>query len=290
MKSCGIIGTGKLGTTLSEALDRLGRLSWVISRSEESVTRVSGRISAKVEILSDIRKIDKIPGIIFITTKDSEIEEVADNLADQFHENLDGIIIVHCSGILGLNVLNKCNIEGAITVGAHPYQTFFAMKSEDLNGIAWGIEAKNDVEDLNYLIKELNGKPVLLADETIKLKALYHCSAVVASNFLTALLHNSIKIAETAEIQPMDFIKPIVETTIKNVWDNLEQNHKLSLTGPYARGDVGAISLHLNALKAYPQILEIYVNLAKATSQSAYDSGILNFDNYSKIMNLLNES
>ena len=91
------------------------------------------------------------------------------------------------------------------------------------------------------VVADLGGRPFEVADDK---RALYHASAVVASNHLVALLGQAERIAAQAGV-PFEALLDLVGSTLANV---VELGPASALTGPAARGDTATIRRHVEAL------------------------------------------
>jgi predicted short-subunit dehydrogenase-like oxidoreductase (DUF2520 family) len=282
--SVGIIGYGKLGSTLSSAFSDMDNLKWIVDNDVAKLS-LAKEFKSSINLFNSIEEIEVIPEYIFITVLDSEIENVAKLLAEKFQVSLKNKFIIHCSGAYSLDILSSCEKFGANTANLHPYQTFYYPSKELLKGCGWSIQAKWNHESLFKLVESLGGNPVV-AEEDEKLRALYHCSAVIASNFMNTLLSLSAEVATLAKIDPKKFIPAIVNTTVKNNLNNLG-NNEFPLTGPFARGDIETIKKHINALSDYPDLLKQYSLIALATLEKSYHNKMIDSDKYQQIKDIL---
>jgi predicted short-subunit dehydrogenase-like oxidoreductase (DUF2520 family) len=105
-------------------------------------------------------------------------------------------------------------------------------------------------------------------------------SAVISSNYLISLLALGAEMAEKAGISARDFLPGIIETTVANFIDGLDNGHPLALTGPVARGEIALINKHLVALDNEPELQKQYARLGIMTSGIALDHGLIDKDNY----------
>jgi predicted short-subunit dehydrogenase-like oxidoreductase (DUF2520 family) len=112
------------------------------------------------------------------------------------------------------------------------------------------------VEALLHLAADLGGKGVRMSSQG---KLLYHASAVMASNYFTALLDAALATAEQAEIprdEALAALEPLVRATLAN---NFKVGPAAALTGPIARGDVGLVGRQYARLRqASPELAEVY--------------------------------
>jgi predicted short-subunit dehydrogenase-like oxidoreductase (DUF2520 family) len=283
----GVIGAGKLGTVLSRHFAAKGRLHVIADISEDVRSSLKSNFGNQIPIISLLNDEKYLSDIIFLTVSDSQILTSASQLAADMGNSLKGKIIIYCSGILNLEVLEPCRKMGAICFGAHPYQTFFHSDANLLQGVGWGIEQSDNKELILELIKEMGGNPVVLSENAVKNKAAYHCSAVVCSNFMAASVAFAEEIANSVDVDPKDFIPKIIETTINNNISSIKNGGEMPLTGPLARNDTHTIELHIQSLKAYPELLKPYCYLTLASVEIAYQHNILTYENYNYLKKTL---
>jgi len=263
------VGPGTVGTALALALARAGY----------PVVAIAGRSTGQVKALAD-----RIPGartadsvqqavdatdVVFLTVPDDAIKPVAQGIAWPIECSA-----IHCSGVASVDLLAPA-IEASAQAGVfHPLQTFAtaAQAEKNMPGSAFGIEATSDelLATLFGMAKALGGTPLAIAGD----KSVYHASAVIASNYLVTLLDIASGLWETLGLSREDGLKallPLVRGTI----ENLEAvGLPRALTGPVARGDVGTIERHLDALsRVAPDILPVYKGLARRTIPIARAKG-----------------
>ncbi len=283
---CGVIGVGKLGSVLVQALSRKGALNWIIEKSHKAVPFINEEINTGIKCYSSINKKIILPDFIFLTVNDSGIEDVSDRLADVFGQKLSGKYVIHCSGVLPVSVLESCRRAGAKTACCHPYQTFYEPSPDILNDISWGVETKDSFDILEKIINNLGGRALKLSYKNKAEKALYHISAVFASNFLSTAVTGSELISSKASLPWNDFLPKIINTTIGN---NLKVTDKIRfpLTGPIARADLETIRLHVKTLKKYPSLLNIYCYLSLATLETAKINKLITKQKFGEIKEFL---
>ncbi len=271
----GIVGGGRLGSTLAMAIAKLHRLEWVIVHSETSMENLSRKISSEIPLLTDFDFIPHPPKLIIITVPDGSIEHLANQIANHFGESLAGTLIVHCSGALGLEPLTECVMYGGSCAAIHPFQTFTGETDTILRGIAWGMECMPDDEPLlSSVIMGLGGMPMLLNEETRNNKSLYHAAAVASSNFLVTVIDYARTLALQAGIEPEVFLPQIIMTTVENCLNTLDGT-QLPLTGPIARGDTDTVEKHIQTLAYDNNLQTIYKALSTATAITACTHGFI---------------
>lgn len=285
LPSIGIIGAGKLGSVLSIAFGK--QLRWIVCHTEIQAKELRNSFH-DVPIYTSIGQITSACDVVFLTVPDGKIKETAGFFSTVLGSTFVGKMIIHCSGALGLDELNPCREHGMKTIAAHPYQTFTGKDITALKGIAWGIECEKEDEDgINGLVTSLGGIPVVLSSTTKANKAVYHASAVVASNFVTMIVEVAREFAAKAGINDV-FLTPIIRRAIENSLEALHRDAPPPLTGPIARADVTTLELHRKALENTP-LWELYSILSRATAITAFRNGIITADEYGKVTNVVKE-
>ena len=118
----GIIGAGALGGSLAIALNSLGyQVPVIFSRSINSANYLSSKLNSSKSAISYQEVSDKCD-VIFITTPDKNIKEISDLIVWKSDQ-----IILHCSGVSDLDVLNNPKKIGASVGSMHPLYPFSDM-------------------------------------------------------------------------------------------------------------------------------------------------------------------
>jgi len=257
----GFIGIGTVGTALARALAAVGyAISAVSSRTQEDAERLTSSLP-KTRVAETPQGIAEACDLCFLTVNDDAIEPLAQSI-----DWPPRCAVVHCSGTASIDILGAAAEDGSSVGVFHPLQTFASPEQAALNipGSTFGIEASTD--DLARMLSEmalaLGGTPLRLSGE----KAIYHASAVIASNYLVTLLQMASSLWEKLGLSAkdgLDALLPLVRGTLAN----LEQvGLPDALTGPIARGDVGTVERHLDVLGCVaPELLPAYKELARRT-------------------------
>jgi predicted short-subunit dehydrogenase-like oxidoreductase (DUF2520 family) len=192
--------------------------------------------------------------IIIITTPDGAIEETSRRIADS-GTDVSGKKFIHMSGALSLGALEAVRCSGAQVLSIHPLQTFADLEGalSALPGSTFGVTCAPELEDwARDFVVDLNGTVQLVEDGD---KVLYHAAAVLACNLLTMVEHGAQSISRELGFSDEEFSRsfiPLAKTTIENV-ERLGPSE--ALTGPLARGDLGTIEAHLEALGRFDPVL-----------------------------------
>jgi len=256
-----IIGAGRLGGALAIALARINyEIENLAARNYETAERIAGSIEPKPKIVPSDDYSEITSDVILITTQDSEIERVADLLADQLKTKP---LVFHTSGLLSSEVLQRLKSIGCLTGSIHPLVSISdANLGADRFADAYFC-VEGDVEAVKVaeeIIGGLGGKPFFVAAEY---KALYHASAVTACGHLVALIDAAIEMLTKCGLDAKEARKillPLVKSTVGNLE---EQTTSEALTGTFARADVETFRKHIAVLQANvsPEALEIYLEL-----------------------------
>ncbi len=284
MMTVTIIGAGNVGITLAKKLDIVADFE-LIAHSAKSRNNALENGLPTIN-LTDWNRAVFEGEIIIICVKDSDVDNVVNQLCEQYSEKLNGKLVFHTSGTLPKESLSKLVKHGAKIAAAHPFQTFYFNEARVLNGIAWGVDSEeNDFKEISKFIDSINGKAIKLSAESVKKKALYHISAVAASNFMALSIDLAKEIAEEAGINVSEFLPQILETTLQN---NIKQlgSDTPAITGPVVRGDVETIKKHIEELGQSINAV-IYKNMCESLALTAFDKGLLSGEKFEQIMEIL---
>jgi len=284
----GIIGAGKVGTSLAAVLSDNRLLDWVFVRSDLPAKNIKDKTNFPIKFIQNFSQISGLPEIIFLTVSDNSIEQVAQSLSIYFEEDLRNHVIAHCSGSCSISVLETCKDLGAITAIAHPYQTFYLPSPALFDDIAWAVHSEGNIDNLKELIKKTGGKPFEINLNDDSTRGLYHASAVIASNYMNILINLAKSFADKINLPVDDFLIPILKTTLDNNIRTLKEDGEIPLTGPISRNDTQAVKLHLNSLNHEPFLKEPYKLLSSAAANVAFRNGIISEEimtDFKKIFN-----
>lgn len=273
-RKIGIIGAGVVGTAIGVVLKEKGyEVTGVYDLRSESTTQLVERIGCTTH--TSPQEVSRSADILFITTSDSAIKGVVEELADEgaFHA---GQVIVHMSGAQSSEILDRAKAYGALVLSVHPIQSFANLERaiENLPGSVFSIEGDKDAYDVAVCIVEtLDGEYFFINRES---KPLYHAGACVVSNYLVTLIDFGVKLLESTGI-PRNMgtkaLMPLIIGTINNI-ENI--GIPKALTGPIARGDLSTILKHLNCLEEMaPELMKLYSWLGFYTAQIALQKGTI---------------
>jgi predicted short-subunit dehydrogenase-like oxidoreductase (DUF2520 family) len=281
------IGAGVVGSTLARALHNNGyRIVSIVDRNGSSALALAKAVKCtKVGVIAT--DISPQTEILFLTVNDDEIKRLSIELAKQKRPLIKNILVIHCSGVHGVSVLDPLRRKGNKTAAMHPIQTFPhlgnpAKHLAHIKGIYYGIDAVgNSINQLEKIVADIGGKPIVITED---LKPLYHTACVFASNYLTMFLNTISELSKNFELpaQWTEVFGPLMSTTMENV---IKTSPSSALTGPIVRGDIDTIALHLDALNRYaPHLLPLYTTSGIETARIARDHGKITHENFSEII------
>lgn len=248
-----VIGPGNWGSSLLSALqDGEIPVGEVVSRRHRSGTVLMTDAQLETRIL-------------WLCVPDGAIVDVASAIVERRRElgkTLCGQLIVHSSGALTLAALEKARKAGASVGSVHPVMSFPTRRPVSLRDVLFGIETRQpEVKRRLYaLIRRFGGTPFAIPSTK---KALYHAAGTLASPLLLSELSAAMETARLAGLSANEatrWVGALAQATLRNLQINGEAK---SFSGPFARGDIATIRLHLQALARHRMLSEVYLSLAK---------------------------
>lgn len=253
----GFIGGGKVGFSLGKYLkennfDVVG----YFSKNVDSIKGAANFTNTK-EFYS-LKEILSESDILFITTTDSEIESVWENLKKLSIKNK---IICHCSGALSSEIFKGRENYNVFGYSVHPlfpikdkYESYKSLKEAVFT-------VEGDETYINIIISMFSsiGNKVKEIKKEDKIK--YHKSAVLVSNLVLGLISIGVEELESCGFysdEALDSLYPLIKNNIKNI---KEKGLYEALTGPVERGDLEIVKKHLEA--STDENKEIYKLLSK---------------------------
>lgn len=242
----GIAGAGRVAQALGRLLYARGEpVAFVASRSIQHARDAAAFIGAGVKAVG-YSELARLAGRILVAVPDWAIEAVAALLA------LKSGIVLHTCGARGPEALQALAERGVSCGTIHPLQTISDPESgaSALDGAAFAISG--DAPALAWaerIARAANGRILRIPAGR---RPLYHAAAVMASNYIAALLSAAQTLLVAADVDPEEALLalgPLARTSLENA---LQQGPAAALTGPIERGDVSTIAAHLAALKDIP--------------------------------------
>jgi predicted short-subunit dehydrogenase-like oxidoreductase (DUF2520 family) len=283
MLKLGFIGAGTVGTALAARLSGRGYpVVAVSSRSRASAQKLA-RAAGGCRVFDSSQAVADNAELVFITTPDDAIASVASEVNWRPSQS-----VAHCSGADSTDILQPAKEAGAKAGAFHPLQTFASPRQamENIPGSTFALEAE---EPLLGILKDM---AAALDGQWVELKAsdkvLYHAAAVLACNYMVTLTKLATDLWQTFDVPQEKATKalvPLLRGTLHNIETIGIPN---CLTGPIARGDIGTISKHLDALKnAAPDLVSTYRELGRQTIPVALAKGKIDQSQARKLQTIL---
>jgi predicted short-subunit dehydrogenase-like oxidoreductase (DUF2520 family) len=282
----GIVGTGRVGSTLGAALARAGHevvaASGVSAQSRDRAERMLPGVP--------IRATDDTVAaadFVLLAVPDDILRPLIAGLADTGAWR-EGQLVAHTSGAQGIGVLDPAAARGVLALALHPVMTFTG-RPEDLDrleGAAFGVTALDELRPVaESLVVEMGGEPVWVPEPA---RPLYHASLTVASNHLVTLVNDASSLLDAAGVaEPSRLLAPLLSASL----DNVLRLGDAALTGPVSRGDVATVATHVRTLRAAaPDVLASYLAMARRTAERAEASGRLTAAQAEDVRTVLEDS
>jgi predicted short-subunit dehydrogenase-like oxidoreductase (DUF2520 family) len=169
--------------------------------------------------------------------------------------------VLHTSGAHGPELLERLTARRVSCAALHPLQTIASPEqgAAALPGSAFAITGEGaSLEWAERIVEMLDGRVLRIPAGR---RALYHAAAVMASNYITALVDAALQAMRLASSEADDaallrVIAPLVRASAENA---LAKGPLAALTGPVERGDTGVIARHREAMAEMPAgIVRLY--------------------------------
>ncbi len=202
-----------------------------------------------------------------------------------------GQSVAHCSGAADVGVLARARDSGARIGGFHPLQNFADPDgaARELAGCTFAIEAEEPFAGvLEAIARSLGGVPLRLPPGV---RALYHASASYAGPFIVRLLLESASLWSAFGVGPDDALRallPLARGTLASV---ATAGSRAYIGGAVARGDVGTVRRHLDAMGRFaPHLRSSYAQLLLEIVPVAVQQGTLSPERADELTALLSEA
>lgn len=196
--------------------------------------------------------------VLIIATPDAAIAEVAASVAP-----VEGCVVVHLSGSLGLDVLAPHTRRATV----HPMLALADGETgaRQLLDHAWFALTDGADRVGAAIVEALEGRSVTLADDP-DVRTLHHAACCVAGNYVTTVLGMTERLAAAAGVSVEAYLS-LARGAIDNVAD---LGAAAALTGPVARGDHATVARHQEAIDRFvPGDRASYDALAAAAKELA---------------------
>jgi predicted short-subunit dehydrogenase-like oxidoreductase (DUF2520 family) len=263
-----LIGAGHVGRVLGRLFAAHGvfALQDVMTRSQASADGAIDFIGAGHACV-DVASM-RPAQVWLLAVSDDQIARACAALAAA--HDLQGAVVLHCSGARASNELEAAHVRGALVASVHPIRSFADPEAvaRDFGGTWCGVEGDADALALLAPSFEAIGACTVAIDAGAK--TVYHAAAVFASNYLVTLLDAALRAYQAAgvpESVARELVRPLVSETMANV---LRLGAPAALSGPVARGDHATVARQEAALSAWDAPTgELYAALVPLTADVA---------------------
>lgn len=281
----GVIGAGRVGPVIGRALQLVGHEIIGITRSSNPERNDAAEAILGVPVIEPDEACQA--ELVVIAIPDDQIEPLIQGLAilGCFRP---GQVVMHTSGVHGINVLEAAQAAGALPIALHPAMTFTgtSLDVERLQMCPAAITATAVALPIaSALAMEMGMEPCVVEEED---RTLYHAGLTHGANHLVTLVNEALSILEAAGIEnPELYIRPLLNAALERALS--EGAH--GLTGPVRRADTGTLKDHQKALSeaGLNSILESYRNMARTTAHLAGDNLLLGENQVQAVLRALGE-
>lgn len=240
----GFIGAGKAGVTLGSYFVNRGlSVKGYVSRTKLSALHASALTQSHA--YDTMQELLEACNVVFITTPDSDIASVYEEMLPF---GIRDKLIIHTSGSLSSDIFRDSKQYHAFGYSLHPMYAF-SKKDGSFEQLEQAYFTLEGAEEKRFEVKNMLsrlGNPVLFIDT--KHKPLYHLANVLASNFVLALISQSLGCLEHCQIsgdEALSALMPLIKANIANI----EQvGVTAALTGPIERNDLLTVQKHLQVM------------------------------------------
>lgn len=250
MQTLNFVGCGRVGRTIGRLwqTQRCFAVQDVVTASLPSAVEACHAMGVGTarESLAEMRSAD----VWFLAVPDQYISSASQALADSRRDGHPAIAL-HGSGALSSGSLSPLRALGWHTASVHCILSFSSVASalEQFPGTACALEG--DDQALEVLRPAMQAIGAHCFDLAAADKVLYHAAAVFATNFIPVLQHVAESTWEAVGV-PQPIIGQLRSQLLRHAAENIiRQGPAGALTGPAARGDVGAITRQSAVLRGW---------------------------------------
>jgi len=251
-----IAGAGPVAQAFGRALQECGiGIGCIASRNLSHAKAAAVFIGGSAHAVP-YRDIPLHASHVLVAVSDRAIAPVAEELASG---NGRIRVALHTCGSHGPEVLAPLQAVGVSCGSIHPLQTIrdASRGAAALRSAAFSVSGDSHALDWAEEIATTLGGQVLHIKPGDR--HLYHAAAVMASNYIAALLDSAEQLMLLAGVPKEDALRalaPLARTSIDNV---VHYGAVEALTGPVVRGDAATVAEHARAMeRAEPSVAGLY--------------------------------
>jgi predicted short-subunit dehydrogenase-like oxidoreductase (DUF2520 family) len=263
----GIAGTGRMAQALARLLVSRGQPVVAIAGRNAGHTARAAAFAGEGVAAVAFEHLPALASRILIAVADDALTPVAEKLASA---GMTAGVVLHTCGTRSVEVLQPL-IERGVACGVlHPLQTVATPEQgvRALPGCACAVIASGAAAAWAREIVALLGGEVL--EIRPEQQPLYHASAVMASNYIVALIDAAVILMKEAGIDPSKALRALAPLLTASAANAVALTPAGALTGPIERGDVQTVAAHLRALDRAPgTVSDLYRGAARQTLELA---------------------
>ncbi len=298
----GVVGTGRVGAVLGNALRAVGHPVVAASAISAASRDRAAALLPGVPVV-DVPEVVRRAELVLLTVPDDELEPLVGGLADLGAWQV-GQIVLHTSGRFGVGVLAAARPAGIIPLAVHPAMTFTGTSLDlaRLAGTTFAVTAPAPVLPIGQaLVVELEGEPVVVAEEA---RTLYHAALAHGANHLVVLVAQAAQALAAAGVDDAGrALRPLLEAALDGALraqsppgsETSATGALGALTGPVRRGDAGTVAAHVGALRGLGaltgavDVVDSYRVLARSATGRALRAGLLDAGSARRLLDALDE-
>ncbi|MDJ0836967.1 MAG: DUF2520 domain-containing protein [Acidobacteriota bacterium] len=236
-ETIGIMGLGRLGSSLAFSLERLGHRVLCRTRSAEEPLETWAAPCT----------------VLCLCIRDDQIQGAVQTLTGL---DLSGKTVLTHSGTAALTHLDPLTQRGAVIGKFHPLQAFTRKEAEPIPpGTPWAFEG----EIRTLITPWVNAWKGSLHELSGEDWARYHLAAVTAANFLPLFIRAGARVLEPLAENKADALAWLAPLVRQSLEAGLDADNLLPFSGPAVRGDAKTIAEHEALLaELAPDLLPLY--------------------------------
>lgn len=253
-----IAGTGRVAQALGRLLRERGEPVAAVAGRDPQRARAAAAFIGKVSA-APFSALPRVVSRVIVAVSDDAIPAVASALAGA---GMRTGMALHTSGARGPEALAPLAGRGVSCATLHPLQTVATPEQgvEALPGSFFGVAGEGDAAAwAEHMILLLDGRALRIPAGK---EPLYHAAAVMASNYVAALVDAAAMLISAAGVAPEDALAALAPLVRASAANALTLGPERALTGPIERGDLATVAGHIEALRAVPRELRDFYRAA----------------------------
>jgi predicted short-subunit dehydrogenase-like oxidoreductase (DUF2520 family) len=271
-EAIGIVGAGRVAQALGRLLVEGGQSVVAIAGRDPERTARAARFLEGHARPTAIQELHAVASHVLIAVSDAAIEPVATILAQSgFRRG----VALHTCGAKGPEALKVLARQGVSCGALHPMQSFATAEHGVANLAGSIVAVDGDPQALRWassIVSLLSGRSIRIRPEH---RAMYHAAAVMASNYVTALIYAAVELLQAAGVERstgLSLLAPIVRASAENSFTLGPVN---ALTGPIERADIHTVAAHLKGLEhSARSVRDLYCAAGSVVVQMATQRGL----------------